>query len=467
MSEILGVMFAALIGIMIIPTFGHYTQISNDNARAVATAQQQQLLITAATEYIQQNATAIQSHATASAPAVITVPMLQATGLLPNSFGETNPYGQTWQVQVLQPVTGQLQALVMATGGAAIADKQASKIASIVGAAGGFVPLNDSALYAPDKAYGSYGGWSLSTAGYSPTAGTPAAMVSYTNSAAESNYLYRNAVPGQPQLNRMNTALDMGANDINNAGAVNAASVTATGNISAGNGRVVARDQSGVGGSIQLVGANGQSVHVENINGTLRLMNSARTASTLSVDQSGNLNTNSVQVPAGNNIRVGSSSYYGDGSNSAVRQSGTFYVQHYDGSRANISSGDINSGTVNVANETWGLILRNGSSGNNSAAQNAVGSANLNDIYLRSINKWMSQLNNQAALKVSTYGTCTPGTYNIGNHIYCATGNSAGNAYAYTIPVSYVGTNSFGSQVYNWQFGSFSNNCPTMTCFDQ
>lgn len=392
MSEILGVMFAALIGIMIIPTFGHYTQVSNDNTRAVATAQQQQQLITAATEYIQQNATAIQSHATASAPAVITVPMLRATGLLPSSFGEINPYGQTWQVKILQPVAGQLQALVMATGGTAITDKQASKIASIVGAAGGFVPLNDSALYAPDKAYGSYGGWSLSTAGYSPTVGTPAAMVSYTNSTAESNYLYRNAIAGQPQLNRMNTALNMGANDVNNAGAVNAASVTATGRISAANGRVVARDQSGEGGVIQLVGANGQSMYMENINGTWRLVNSAWNASPLSVDQSGNLTANSVQVPSGNNLRVGSVSFYGDGTNSAVRQAGTFYVQHYDGSAANISSGDINSGAVSVAKESWGLILRNGSGVDNSAAQNYPGSAYVNDVYIRSIGKWVSQL---------------------------------------------------------------------------
>ncbi len=36
------------------------------------------------------------------------------------------------------------------------------------------------------------------------------------------DYLYRNAVPGHPEYNRMNTAIDMGGNDINNAHTVTA-----------------------------------------------------------------------------------------------------------------------------------------------------------------------------------------------------------------------------------------------------
>lgn len=47
--------------------------------------------------------------------------------------------------------------------------------------------------------------------------------------ALANDYLYRNAVPGHPELNSMNTDLGMGNHNINNA-----AGITASGNITAG-----------------------------------------------------------------------------------------------------------------------------------------------------------------------------------------------------------------------------------------
>src|SRR5262249_55776079 len=44
----------------------------------------------------------------------------------------------------------------------------------------------------------------------------------------------------------------------------------------------------GEGGTIQLTGANATKMFIENLNGTLRLVNSGWTASEFSVDQSGN-----------------------------------------------------------------------------------------------------------------------------------------------------------------------------------
>lgn len=237
MSEILGVLFAVLVGILILPKFAHYQQISNDNARATTTAQQQKQLAAAATTYIQQNTVAVQAAATSTAPAVITVAMLQGVGILPASFAATNPYGQTWQVEVLQPTAGNLQTLVMSTGGTALADKQAVKIAAIVGAAGGFIPQNDSGTYpgGSANAYGSFAGWTVPTTNYtSVTGGHLAALLTFNNGQLVSPYLYRNAVPGQPWLNRMATAIDMQANNLNNAGQVNTATLAATSNATVG-----------------------------------------------------------------------------------------------------------------------------------------------------------------------------------------------------------------------------------------
>jgi hypothetical protein len=138
---------------------------------------------------------------------------------------------------VLQPAPGNLQALTMSTGGTALPDAQAVKIATIVGATGGLIPQNDSGIYpgAAANAYGAFAGWTISTANYtSVTGGHPAALLTFNNGQLVSNYLYRNAVPGQPQLNQMNTALDMQGNNVNNVGQVNTATLAATGNATVG-----------------------------------------------------------------------------------------------------------------------------------------------------------------------------------------------------------------------------------------
>jgi hypothetical protein len=140
-------------------------------------------------------------------------------------------------IEVLQPAPGNLQALTMSTGGTALPDAQAVKIATIVGATGGLIPQNDSGIYpgAAANAYGAFAGWTISTANYtSVTGGHPAALLTFNNGQLVSNYLYRNAVPGQPQLNQMNTALDMQGNNVNNVGQVNTATLAATGNATVG-----------------------------------------------------------------------------------------------------------------------------------------------------------------------------------------------------------------------------------------
>jgi hypothetical protein len=145
--------------------------------------------------------------------------MLESTGFLPTSMASTNPYGQTWQVQVLQPTAGNLQALVLSTGGNTIPQSQAPAIAAQTGQEGGFIPYaGQYGSASPSTAMGAYGGWSVSMAGYTnPGSGHLASLVAFSNGNLQNDYLYRVAVPGQPQLNTMQTNINMGGNYVTNA----------------------------------------------------------------------------------------------------------------------------------------------------------------------------------------------------------------------------------------------------------
>lgn len=219
MSAILGVLFAALMGLILIPTYMHYEKTGIDNTRIATTAQQFKLMSDATKAYVQANYVAIEGIATTSSPATITVAALKSTGFLSQSVGAVNPYNQTWFAQILQPTPGNLQALVLSTGGEPIEEVRAPLIAAQAGAQGGFIPYNGQyGTLNSTVAQGSYGGWQLSMAGYSnPGPGHLAGLLFFNNGNLANNYLYRVAVPGHPELNTMSTALNMGNNDINNA----------------------------------------------------------------------------------------------------------------------------------------------------------------------------------------------------------------------------------------------------------
>lgn len=213
MKEILGSLLAGLLMLGTSVLFVNYQKQSALNQQVAATAQQAAKFNTAVQSYITQYSSAVSAVATPTTPAVITVPMLQATGveLLPNSFSATNPFNQTWQAQVLEPTAGNLQALALATGGTALTDEKASRIAALIGAAGGFIPLNDSGTWPTGSAtaQGAYAGWNIPTAGYTGIAGgNLASLLTFSNGQFVSNFLYRNNV-GNASLNTMNTPLIM------------------------------------------------------------------------------------------------------------------------------------------------------------------------------------------------------------------------------------------------------------------
>lgn len=208
----------------------------------MVTAMQMAQINKAAQEYITANAETIEGVATATSPYTISVATLVNNGYLPAGFSANNPYGQTWEVQVLSPQANQLQALVVSTSPQnqnLIDAKQAGAIIMAAGNTGGIVGGGTGDFYEPHcpngDACGVYQGWSVPTNGYNVSPGDLVSLIDYSNGQVQNNdYLYRTAVPGQPQLNTMDTSLNMGTNNIADAGNVTADATSVSQNATVG-----------------------------------------------------------------------------------------------------------------------------------------------------------------------------------------------------------------------------------------
>ncbi|WP_248885903.1 shufflon system plasmid conjugative transfer pilus tip adhesin PilV [Acidithiobacillus acidisediminis] len=234
-------MVFVLIGLAIMAPLGvHYLNYQSRQTMATVAALQMARIQKAAEGYITTYSANIEGQATATSPVTITIPMLVNTGYLPNGFQANNPYNQTWEVQVLQPSAGQLQALVLSTGGQAVNTQSLGLAAQIAGSPGGVVGGGTGNTAVPGcaagEACGVYAGWKVPTAYTAAQPGHLAALIEYSNGQVQNDYLYRVAVPGQPQLNQMQTNLDMGNNNVNNAQNVNVNDDVTLGNPGAAHG---------------------------------------------------------------------------------------------------------------------------------------------------------------------------------------------------------------------------------------
>lgn len=206
-------------------------------------AQQQQIVADAAARYLKDHFNAVLAIATATVPAQITVEMLRNTRYLPDGFSDKNAYGQTFLVLACSPFPNQLESILITTGGESIDEIGTREIAEYLGGTGGFIPVNQT-----DMIQGIRGGWqiALSNFGIDPGVGHTASALFLQDGALANDYLYRNAIPGKPELNRMNTTLDMGNSDVNNAAHIQASgNVTAAGEIRAGMARIAGETYTG------------------------------------------------------------------------------------------------------------------------------------------------------------------------------------------------------------------------------
>lgn len=214
-----------------------------EHQATVAAAQHMKIVADAAEAYIKDNYAVVAANATPVTPAVITTTMMRATGHLPASFGDLNPFGQSYRVLVLAPTANKLRTLIVTEGGEVIKELSLRVIAKQIGAEGGYVSISDATV-----AVGSFAGWTTALAPYgvAPGAGHLATALFFQDGAVVNDYLYRHTVPGKPELQRMYASIDMNDNEVNNASTVNATTVNGT--------TVKSRGRTEVGEYLQLNG---------------------------------------------------------------------------------------------------------------------------------------------------------------------------------------------------------------------
>ena len=218
MFALIPTLMGILIFLLSTPAAMNYVKIGEKQAKAAAAAQQMKAYDQAVAEYVQQYYNTIE----AATPATITTAMLESTGFLPSGWNPTNAYGQSYQAYVTQPTAGNLETVVYTTGGRQIDPKTVPLVAGLLGQEGGYTSygVNNPA----NELVGAFGGWAVPYTSVLPSwpgSGRLADLLYFNvNGMLSPDYLYRVAIPGQPQLNTMQTALNMGDNNINNSARV-------------------------------------------------------------------------------------------------------------------------------------------------------------------------------------------------------------------------------------------------------
>ncbi len=177
----------------------------------------------AAGEYIKLHHAELLQKCTATKGETVTIKDLKDDDLLPDGFVERNVWYQDYKIYIRQPKDKELQGIVLTDSNGKNYDNNfintiIPSAATFLGGAGGFVPSGQLPNQSTNSIMGSYGMWEfdLNKSGIpSPGAGHLAALATFGSSELGLDFLYRVAVPGEPELNAMQTNLDMTDHDIN------------------------------------------------------------------------------------------------------------------------------------------------------------------------------------------------------------------------------------------------------------
>jgi competence protein ComGC len=216
-----------LIGVLLAILIPIITARQTD-VREQAAAQHMRQFAEGAGFYIKENFTSLYS-ASGAGPVAVTAATIRSAGKLPSSFALTNGYGQSYCLLVARspsatPTRLLLESFAVTEGGRAIADTRVPFVAAMIGAQGAAVEnVGGSTLIR-----GAYGGFQVAASNYSSAncSGTAiarghlASALFFDNQHLIADYLYRFEVPGRPEANTMSTNINMGGNNINNAGRV-------------------------------------------------------------------------------------------------------------------------------------------------------------------------------------------------------------------------------------------------------
>ncbi|EGH9360822.1 shufflon system plasmid conjugative transfer pilus tip adhesin PilV [Salmonella enterica] len=212
-------LFLFVLAVLIIPL----TNWIADQSRATVAATHAKRVQDAVNLYIKENHDVIASKASSTTPFIFGVQELISSGYLPTGFSRQNGFSATYQTRVFEPTSDKLNSMTFLVGGVSLTKSLARKIAIGIGADAGII---DNGV-----AQGALGSWTMSLAsfgGYNPGEGSVVIAGFYDDGIKVSDYLYRKAVPGHPELNQMSTNLNMGGNNIENAGTTTTINLNAT-----------------------------------------------------------------------------------------------------------------------------------------------------------------------------------------------------------------------------------------------
>jgi hypothetical protein len=224
--------FALAVGAALLVPLSNLSIDWTKTQQEIAAAQQTLAVRKAATDYIKANWTTV--YAWAASPQRITTSTLISAGYLPAGFSSTNSFGQTHNVVVRRSGTNLLEAVVVSTGGVAVASGRIAAAALRGGSDVGYVPYDNDPRPCSGCARGSGGSWEVSLSSYGSTGvsaqpGHFAGLLYFNGGDVLTDYLYRYPVPGLADANTMHADIDMGGNSIGNA-----KNITAIANIAAG-----------------------------------------------------------------------------------------------------------------------------------------------------------------------------------------------------------------------------------------
>ncbi|ENN0119899.1 shufflon system plasmid conjugative transfer pilus tip adhesin PilV [Salmonella enterica] len=216
------------------------------------TASQFNTVQMAARQYISDNIDTLATQVKPGHPVYVSVNTLKTTGHLPAGFG-ANDHNQSYFIAVVSnpKMTSQLQAFVMTTGGQPWDFGALRHISSNISGLGGYV-------WPDNQAVGAGGGWKmkLSDYGLSSKQGSLVTFIpsdQLGTSGQGNDRLYRYAVNGHPDFNRMHTAIDMDGNNLSNAGDITGKQAIISGQSASINGEIKGQ-QATITGDIKSTG---------------------------------------------------------------------------------------------------------------------------------------------------------------------------------------------------------------------
>ena len=209
--------------------------------RARLTASQLTVLSDAATSHVSARFPDLLASVQ-SGPSELTLATLRTAGALPPGFADVGAMGRGYRVLMIAAGTGALDLLVTQTVPAGDDTVPASALLGTDGRARMGVVLPDAAGRLRGPAIDADVGVFQAAFDGAPAAGALATLSRLDQRTVFGDQLYRVAVPGFAEANRMETGLDLGGNDLTDAGAVEAETLGLASDLDVGGALTVSED---------------------------------------------------------------------------------------------------------------------------------------------------------------------------------------------------------------------------------